>query len=76
MKNEQAILFYAFRYVLGRKTYAVAEVVETLIDEIDNIPENHKNIMRVTIENAIESGEAGHKMDVKEWRKVLDELNN
>jgi len=69
------ILFYAFRYALGRKTFAVSEVVEELLEHWDELKFNDKITMRKEILHAIDTGKAGMDMDVAEWNRVLVKFN-
>ena len=69
--NEEGIMFYAFRYALGRKTYAVSTVSTALIDNWHLISNKTKEIIIDEINKAIEKGDAGMEMDVKQWKAVL-----
>ena len=71
MKNEN-IIFYAFRYVLGRKTYAVSEVVEHLINNWGNLKTETQYQIKKEILIAIKEDKAGMEMDVEEWKKILE----
>jgi hypothetical protein len=74
--DQDTILFYAFRYALGRMTYAVYDVVELLIKYIDIISLNHKERMKIEIKRAMETNQAGWPCDVKEWNRLLEILEN
>ena len=65
------ILFYAFRYVLGRMTYAVTTVVEELIVNWDEFDVNTQILIKKEILEAISDEKAGMQMDVDEWEKIL-----
>ena len=67
------LLFCAFRYALGRKTYIVSVVVDRILDNWDNIPESDKTSIKREIKEA-EKGfiGLGHDMDKKEWYKILN----
>lgn len=74
-KNEQdQVLFYAFRYALGRMTYVVNDVVNLLINHKDVLTDSHKHLVQKEIKKSIEINQAGMDCDVKEWRKVLEEF--
>lgn len=62
---------YAFRYCLGRMTYAVSDCVEFIIANWDNIHTNEQRLMHGDIKRAIYSGQAGTETDKQQWRKVL-----
>lgn len=61
----------AFRYALGRQTYVVSDVVETIIRNWDELSSNVQRRIKMEIEEAISKNMAGHEMDVKEWKKIL-----
>lgn len=66
------IVLYAFRYCLGRKTYAVSDFVHEIIGQIENIDENIKNIMIREIDN---SKDLGMTIDKAEWLRLRGALN-
>ena len=65
------IVFYAFRYALGRKTVAVGSVVDYLLENWDSLSPAIRGLIQAEIETAIDKGEAGMEMDIKEWSKLL-----
>lgn len=66
------ILFYAFRYCLGRSTYAVNDCVQELTKNWEVLNTNDKNLIHKEIKHAIETNRAGMDMDVKQWEKILE----
>lgn len=70
------ILFYAFRYTLGRKTYAVSTVTAMLIKHKDLLSGSTKDVIRREIHAAIIEDKAGMDCDVAEWKHVLEGLEN
>jgi len=72
MISDTSIIFYAFRYALGRKTYAVNDVVAAIISVWDTLPPTDQLLYHREIKEAIALGKAGMDMDVKEWKKILD----
>ena len=75
-QNElDALLFYAFRYGLGRMTYAVEEIASIIINHLSVLSENHKNIMIKEIEKAISEDRAGMAIDKAIWVNLMDEIN-
>lgn len=69
---DSVFLMYAFRYALGRMSYAVADVAEALIDRKDFLrPDWREQIVR-DIDEAIAEGRAGMDFDVQRWRGVAD----
>jgi hypothetical protein len=71
MMNSE-ILFYAFRYALGRSTYAVNTVVNEIIKTWEVTPRYTQLQFKSEIETAIRSDRSGMQMDVSEWQRVLD----
>ncbi len=65
------IIMYAFRYALGRMTYAVAEVSDLLIENWHRLKTHTKERIVEEIETAIERKEAGMKCDIDRWKAVL-----
>ena len=60
----------AFRYALGRQTYVVQEMVVELQANWERMkPYQHQ--IQEDIRMAIDTGQAGMDMDVKEWTKIL-----
>ena len=66
------LLFNSFRYCLGRKTYAVSEYVEILVQEWDELPRKYKDLIKKEIKIVINTGNAGMDMDAKEWQQILE----
>ncbi len=65
------MVMYAFRYALGRKTYAVGTVSKYLIENWHRFRQFTREQIVKEIEEAIEKGEAGMKMDIQSWKAVL-----
>lgn len=68
------LLFYSFRYALGRRTYVVSDVTQKLIHYSYALRDNTIESIKKEINVALEKGQAGMKMDEEEWKKVLEEL--
>ena len=67
---QPVMLMYAFRYALGRQSYAVGDVADTLIRYYDELrPDWREQIMR-DIEVAVREGRAGGRMEVETWQGV------
>jgi hypothetical protein len=66
------ILFYAFRYALGRSTYAVDIMVIELIVIWDVAPTQFKLDVCKEITEAITLNRAGMDMDVRNWNRILE----
>lgn len=72
MSVNEDILFYAFRYALGRETYAVKQVVNEIIIHWPTISQKLKVAVRTEIIRAIDTGNAGAVCDMENWKKILD----
>lgn len=70
------LIVYAFRYSLGRMTYAVHDVAQLIIHNKHKLFKGTIALITKEIRSAIELQHAGMDMDVQEWRKVLKELEN
>jgi hypothetical protein len=68
---EQFIVIAAFRYTLGRRSYAVSITTQWLIKNWDNIGINNQNLIRREIQEALDTHSAGMKMDEQRWIQVL-----
>lgn len=64
------VLFWAFRYALGRQTGSVADVVDAIIMNVSNI--THKTALQMIqeIEDANTMDEIGMDIDRDEWMKA------
>lgn len=71
LKHPEDILFYAFRYTLGRRSYSVSTVVEELMSNYENLSESTKSTIVKEIEKyQKEFGKVGSDMDHKMWMEV------
>lgn len=75
MNLSEDILFYAFRYTLGRMTYAVSTVADAIIQHAHEIHPKTRDTMTWEIRRALNYDGAGMDMDRKEWERVLAKLN-
>ena len=71
--NEE-ILFYAFRYALGRRTYAVATVAQEIIDRASELSQKTMRLMCNEIAEAELKQALGDECDAKHWREVRHRL--
>ncbi len=71
----QDIIIYAFRYALGRETYAVGLVTDYLIENWSKIDSFVKLRIKSEIQDALKKDKVGMEMDEKCWKKIL-ELDN
>lgn len=71
---EDSILFWAFRYALGRMTYVVGDVGDCIIRNVDVVDEEFKkNVVREIREKEYKN-ELGMEMDKKCWIEVKNIL--
>lgn len=70
-----SILFFAFRYALGRRTYAVGIVSDEIIKQKENIPPITKELMEKEIREAIKKDCAGAECDIARWMDVLKAIS-
>lgn len=68
--NEEMVM-YAFRYALGRNTYAVSTVSDYLIQFWHRFKPHTREQIIKEIEEAIERNEAGMSYDVVRWKSIL-----
>lgn len=69
--EQRELLIYAFRYALGRKTYAVSTVANIIKDSWNKLSENDKKLIRREIDEALATGAAGHDMDRQQWQSIM-----
>lgn len=69
---QPVFLMYAFRYALGRMSYAVGDVADTLEANVDRLtPDWREQIIR-DIGDAIEENRAGMTGDVERWTRLAE----
>ena len=68
------LLFYSFRYALGRKTYAVGDVCRILIENKDDLFKLTRLKMCDEIYRALQTDNAGMDCDKRIWHQVLEEF--
>lgn len=62
------VLFWAFRYALGRRTYAVSDVAEELAAVADRLP---RPMREMIIREISECNDLGHHCDREAWAMVV-----
>lgn len=72
LEVNEDIIFFSFRYCLGRKTYVVSMMVDELIKQWPNLMDSTKSKIQSEIKQAIDLGDAGWDCDVEQWNKILD----
>ena len=73
-KVDNDIIFYAFRYALGRKTYAVKDVSDYIVNHWEEIDPLTQQLIWGEIDEAIKRGEAGMSVDELAWARILELL--
>ena len=68
------LAFCAFRYALGRQTYIVGIVAETLGEYLEWLSESSRVLMAREIREAIEKGHAGREGDTRSWHNLLKDI--
>lgn len=66
-----SMIFWAFRYCLGRSTYAVMDCVDYLILYWDRIDEGIRGTIIKEIFEACDKKDCGMEQDKSQWHKVL-----
>ena len=66
------LLIYAFRYTLGRRTYAPHTVIDVLKQCWHELHDGDKALFKREIAKAIENDMAGDECDKKAWQSILD----
>lgn len=69
---DERIIFYAFRYALGRRTTAPCFVVDYLLSVWKLLDKGTQFQIHKEIAQAIEENKAGMKMDVELWKLILE----
>lgn len=67
---DENVLFWAFRYALGRRTYAVEDVAAWIVFQAEKLSPGTRELMDKEIAEAIENDRAGMEMDVHTWLRV------
>lgn len=67
----QDLLFYSFRYCLGRMTYAVSDCVNLLIKYWWLLSRPTQKLIQREIREAIKRNGAGMDCDIDQWNRVL-----
>lgn len=69
------ILFYAFRYALGRRTHAVSTVCTELIRQRGFLQDRTRKLISEEIRKAKQEGNLGDACDINQWWNVYSALN-
>ncbi len=74
---DECVILYAFRYALGRHTYSVADMTETILNNKDKLSDNSKHIIVKEINEYFQRYEGIdliHECDKNAWKQVADAL--
>lgn len=70
-KDDEDVLFFAFRYALGRRTGAVTLLVQQLKANWQKLRPHTQEQVQDEIRSAIENKNAGDTCDIQSWAEVL-----
>jgi len=70
--NQDILLFCAFRYALGRRTYVVGTLVSILKANWDHMSPLRRGMFKKEIREAIDRDMCGSKYDIEEWQRILN----
>ena len=73
IKVSELTLVASFRYALGRRSYIVAEVVENILNNWQNLSEKIKTNIKEEIDEAVSSNSFGDQTDLDLWNKIKRE---
>ena len=68
--RDQSIVICAFRYALGRRSYMPSLVADWIKEHWSQIDATNRELIAREIEQALERGEAGDRMDEDVWRAL------
>lgn len=70
---QEDVLVYAFRYALGRMTYAVSDMQKLIMESWPNLSPLTKEVIKKDIVQYREfHGQIGMDMDHQGWLKILE----
>jgi len=70
---DREVLFYSFRYALGRRTFAPSNVVENIKANIQRVSDGD---MKAYIKEINKCNYFGDKMDERFWKEFKDYLED
>ena len=68
---EENVLFWAFRYALGRSTYAVGDVADAITRNWSELSRSSQFKIKQEISKALVHNDAGMDVDAKAWEAIL-----
>ena len=70
--DQDILLFCAFRYALGRRTYVPSVIEKIIIGNWENMPPITREKFKNEIREALDSHRAGDTYDEDGWMRILD----
>ncbi len=67
----ESFILYSTRYVLGRSSYAVGDMIDWLRAHWTDLSTNTQRTIQSDIQRRLRADDLGHEMDVQNWQKVL-----
>ena len=69
---DRDIIIYAFRYALGRKTYASLIMSDYILKHWDDFSEQDIALFKREVTDAIFTKRAGMDCDIAQWQRIID----
>lgn len=69
--NQDILLFCAFRYALGRRTYVVGTLADIIKSNWEHMPKTRREMFKKEIREAIKADMGGDKCDIEEWERII-----
>lgn len=74
---DPVILFCAFRYALGRRTYVVSAVCQQIHRCWETLCDTERELfVKEILEYQNRFGNLGHECDAREWLSIVDRYNS
>jgi|JTFP01.1.fsa_nt_gb hypothetical protein len=71
-EDDELVLFCAFRYALGRRTYVVSAIVEIILENWEKFsPERQEQFKKEILEHKKLCGDLGDACDEDSWNRIL-----
>ena len=70
----ETLLFYSFRYAIGRMTYVVGDICDLLIKHKDKLSKMTKELIIKDILTALHRDMAGREWDRDQWEILVYKL--
>ena len=70
----ETLLFYSFRYAIGRMTYVVGDICDLLIKHKDKLSKMKKELIIKDILTALHRDMAGMEWDREQWEILVYKL--